>query len=120
MAFGGKGKDTPVGVYSYVKSYALPVYIIVSALFIVYALWSYAMGVVYNAGVLEGQNQALQVGQEQGYMAALEQISEEAIKGCDGFTLTLGESQVIGLINIDCLEMPQDNMMFDDEVFFDE
>jgi hypothetical protein len=61
MVFGTQSKEGSSQVMNYVKTYSIPVYIMVSVVFILYVLWSYAMGVVYNAGVIAGQGQALEV-----------------------------------------------------------
>lgn len=119
MVFKAKTRKETWKFFSTVKAYSLPIYIVVSAVFILYVLWSYAMWVVYNAWVIAGQNQALQVGQEQGYVAAIEQMSQEASSSCDVVTLTLWDQEV-NMINIDCLDMSGWNdAMMDDEFFFE-
>ncbi len=112
MTSSSKSKETS-SMISYVKTYGLPVYIVVSAAFILYVLWSYVMWVVYNSWVRQWQEQALQAWQEQWYVAAFQQISEELTKWCEWVTLTLWD-QEINVINTDCLIPQADNIMWDD------
>ena len=124
MVFKVKTNEKTPEILSAIKSYSLPVYIVVSAVFILYVLWSYAMGVVYNAWVNAGKNQALQgdqeqdymVAMEQGYVTAIEQILQEATASCDVISLTLWDEQV-NMVNIDCLDMWQwvDDFSFEEE-----
>lgn len=116
MVFWAKSKEASSQLMTYIRNYSLPVYIVVSAVFIIYVLWTYAMSVVFNAGVLQGQNQALQVGQEQGYLAAIQQLSDEATKeSCEVVTLTLWEEQV-NMINVNCLDLSQNTSWSDTQV----
>lgn len=98
-------KDTQPSVKQILLSYGLPVYIIISVLFIISVLWSYVMGVIYNSWVVAWQQQALEVWQQQWYTKAVQQMTDEATKDtCEVVTLTLGEKQV-NVINIDCLDV---------------
>ena len=90
---------------------ALPVYILFSAAFIVYVLWVFITWAVYNSW--------LRAGQEQWYVLAFQEVANELMRSCDVVTLTLWDAQV-NTINVDCLDMWQDDIMLDEDIFFEE
>ena len=105
MAFGMKHKEESYGVMDYVKAYSLPVYVVVSVVFIIYTLYSYAMGVVYNSGYTRGQADSeviLQQTYDQGYAQAVQQLMEQTSSRCEAVALTLWDQQV-DVVNVACL-----------------
>lgn len=80
------------------KSYTkmiLPIYVILSALFIIYAAYSYLGWVVYNQGSI--------IGKQQWYEAAVIDLMNRVASKCDPVTLTAWETK-INVINVACLQ----------------
>ena len=73
-------------------------------------IWLYISWVVYWSWVA--------LWQQQWYEFAFQEIVNELTQSCDPVWLTLWETE-LGVINIDCLEMPQDDMMFDDDMIME-
>lgn len=117
MAFWTNNKKKNTSILVTLRENTLPIYILLSAAFIIYVVWIFVTWTVYNAWIITGQ--------EQWYVAAFQEVANEIAQGCEVVTLTLWDTQV-NTINADCLEMWQDEsmmndeMMIDDEMFFDE
>lgn len=75
------------------KDYALLVYIIASALFIVFSFYSGLKNLVYMTGVNQGA--------QQWYTQALNELAQWA-SSCNPIPVSLGE-QSFELINVDCV-----------------
>jgi hypothetical protein len=90
------GEETPK---VNVKKMVLPAYIVLSALFIWYAAYSFFTWVVYNSGV----NQWATAGQKQGYEQAIVDLMNQAGTKCEPVALTMWEAQV-DVINVACLQ----------------
>ena len=74
------------------KKYALPAYIILSALIIIYVVYSMIVGGIYN------------VGAQQGYQAAVSQLIQQASQqDCKPVAINLGDTKV-EVINVACLQ----------------
>lgn len=78
-----------------VKPYILPVYIVLSAIFILYITYGFLNGVIYRGGFAAGQ--------QNGYDAALGQLIERAGTQCEPVTINYGENAV-NVINVACLQ----------------
>jgi hypothetical protein len=93
-----------------IKPFMLPMYIILSAVFILYIAYSYATGVVYKSGIMAGQQAGQQQAQQAGYEAAIAQLLQQAGSQCEPISISLGEKQV-NVINVACLQAaPQENI----------
>ena len=77
------------------KKFILPGYIIFSALFIVYVLYGYFGGVVYQSGLQGGYNQW--------YTQAVQELAQQVGSKCEPVAITLWDQQV-DVINIACLQ----------------
>lgn len=78
------------------KKYALPAYIVISALIIIYVVYSIIVGGIYNVGLNNGA--------QQGYQAAVSQLIEQASKqDCQPVAINLGDTKV-EVINVACLQ----------------
>lgn len=88
-----EGSNAPI------KALILPVYVILSVVFIVYIGYSYATGVVYNTGELNGQQQ----GYDAGYSKAISDLLQQAGTQCEPVAITLGD-QGVNVINVACLQ----------------
>ncbi len=73
------------------KKMLLPGYLLFSAIFIIYSLYTYFGGVVYQAGV------------NQGISSAVVQLMQQTGSKCEPVALTAGDQQV-DVINIACLQ----------------
>ena len=74
-----------------VKPLLLPVYIIISLLFILWSAYSYFSSFVYGSGVQAGGTQVVNA------------IVVEATKGCNAIPVTAGGTTV-ELVNVACLQ----------------
>lgn len=77
------------------KCFALPAYVIISALFIAYSLYSYLVWVVYQSG------------QQQGYTVAVQDLATQVSEKCEPVAITIGQEQV-DVINVACLQEAAD------------
>lgn len=77
----------------------LPLYLVLSALFIVYVAYSYLGGVVYNSWLNQGATEW----QQQGYESAIVDLMNRVGAKCEPVALTVGDTQV-DVINIACLQ----------------
>lgn len=94
-----KTKVTDESSKKWFSKMILPLYIVLSALFIVYAAYSYLGWVVYNSWV----NQGATAGQQQGYEAAVVDLMNRVGEKCEPVALTAGDTQV-DVINVACLQ----------------
>lgn len=78
-----------------VGPYVLPVYIVLSAVFILYVAYGYFSGQVYRSGYLTGQ--------QNGYDTAFNQIVERVATKCEPVGINYG-NQAINVINVACLQ----------------
>lgn len=102
-------KESPIKGKVNIKPFILPVYIILSAVFILYIAYSYATGVVYQSGILSGQEQGQQAWYQAWYEAAIAQLIQQAGSQCEPVSITLRE-QGVNIINMACLQSaPQAN-----------
>lgn len=76
----------------------LPVYIVLSALFILYVGYSYLQGVVYTSWN--------NTGQQQWYQAAYVEIITAVSEKCEPVALNAWETQ-ISIVNVACLQWPE-------------
>lgn len=74
-----------------IKAYLLPVYVIISLLFIIWSAYSYFSSFVYGSGVQAGGTQVVNA------------IVSQASQGCSAIPVTSG-STTVELINIACLQ----------------
>ena len=77
------------------KAYVLPGYITISAIFIVYMIYSFIVWGVYNLGVNSGA--------QRGYQAAVAELMNQASSKCEPVELTL-EDKKIQVVNVACLQ----------------
>lgn len=76
-----------------IKTYILPLYIIASALFILFSFYSGLKNVVYTSGI--------NLGIEQGYTQAINELAQAA-STCNAIPVSLGD-QSFEVINVQCL-----------------
>lgn len=88
-----------------IRPFLLPGYIVLSAVFIIYIAYSYFTGIVYQSGILSGQEQGQQAGYQVGFEAAIAQLIAQASQQCDPVSITL-ENQGVNVINVACLQAP--------------
>ncbi len=91
MALLKKEKEAKASKIS-MKSFILPAYIVLSAIFILFVIYGYFRSVVYGGGVAVWQNQALQA------------VINQANSSCDAFSLTSLDGSQVQLVNIACLQ----------------
>lgn len=91
-----KAASKKAGPLNIVKPYILPVYIVLSALFILYAAYGYLRVSVYQAWAQDGYN------------TAYGEIINAALdpQSCQGISIPGANSQVVTLINVECLQQP--------------
>ena len=94
-----KTKVTDESSKKWFSKMILPLYVVLSALFILYVAYSYLGWVVYNLWL----NQGASAGQQQGYEAAIVDLMKRVGEKCEPVALTAGETQ-IDVINVACLE----------------
>lgn len=82
-----------------VGPYILPVYIILSAIFILYIGYSYFNGMVYRSGFLTGR--------EEGITITINELVQKVGTKCEPVGINYG-NQVINVINVACLQAPAD------------
>lgn len=88
------------------KKLVLPVYIVVSAVFMLAVIYSYANGVIYKSG--------LTTGQQQGYEAAVVELAQQISAKCEAVAITVGEQQ-INVINTACLQSAETAEVMENE-----
>lgn len=90
MAFVNRNKDSDVSW----KSYILPVYIVLSFIFILFVLFSYMKGMVYTLGMQRGYNQWT--------LETISKLADQAWQ-CNPIPVNYGET-TFQLINISCIK----------------
>jgi len=88
-------KAKPVAVKKSYTQYILPIYVVVSAVFILFIAYSYFQSVVYNSGTL--------LWQQQWYQAAYTEVINAVSQTCEAIELNVWETKV-SVINITCLD----------------
>lgn len=101
-------KEAPAKEKMNIKSFILPLYIILSLIFIVYMGYSYAVGFMYQSGLNSGQQQWQQVGYKVGYEDAIAQLIGQAGTQCEPVSISLGDAGV-NVINVACLQVAPQN-----------
>ena len=98
----GKAKPSSDGKKSglNVGPYILPLYILLSAVFIAYVAYGYFSGQVYRSGFLTGR--------EEGITITINELVQKVGSQCEPVGINYG-NQVINVINIACLQAPAPN-----------
>ena len=86
-----KAKNSEESSKKWISKMILPVYVILSAIFIIYVAYSFLNTVIYNSG------------QQQWYETAIIDLMNKVGAACEPVSLTAGETQV-DVINIACLQ----------------
>lgn len=82
------------------SQYILPVYIILSGLFIIFVVYSFLQSVVYNSGAIRWQ--------QQWYEAAYREIYNAVSQKCEAVALNVWDTSV-SVVNVACLQANSEN-----------
>jgi len=90
-------KTTPTG--NSFKSFILPVYVLLSLIFIAVVSYNYLAGFVYNSWVSQGAV----AGQQQWYERAVIDVMNQVVTQCEPVALTAWDQQV-DIVNYACVQ----------------